>query len=315
MAGRFHKGQRLFQIEQETYEYLLRQAEATLAERQAGLLQAEEEAAVARVEYEQYVVRQPNPESVADASPLTLREPQLRAAQAALDRDTARVADARQDLSRTRVVAPFDGFVREESVEVGKYVSPGEPVAHLIATESVEVLAPLSGAEASLIPGLWALRPGDADQSVTARVIAEYGSARYAWQGYVDRAEVSLDEQSRTIDVVVRVPDPFSAGISLDPVPVDPPPLLVGTFVEIEIQGRGAGTHFRVRRAALQPGDEVWAVNDGGTLSIVPVQILHRSNDEVFVTGNLRHNQPLVISGLQYAVEGMTVRSDAAGAQ
>ena len=316
-GGHFLKGQRLFQIEQETYDYLLRQAEATLAQRQAELLQAEEEAGIARIEYEQYVTRQSNPESVADAPPLALREPQLRAAQAALDRDTARVADARQDLSRTRVVAPFDGFVREESVEVGKYVSPGEPVAHLIATESAEVIAPLSGAEAALIPGLWALRPGDADQSVMARVIAEYGSARYAWQGYVDRAEVSLDEQSRTIDVVIRVPDPFSAGVSLDPtpVPVDPPPLLFGTFVEIEIQGRAAGKHFRVRRAALQPGNEVWAVNDGGTLSIVPVRILQRSNDEVFVTGNLKHGQPLIISGIQYAVEGMTVRIDTAGAQ
>ena len=315
-GGQFAKGQPLFQIERESYEYLLRQAEATLAQRQAELLQAEEEAVVARTEYEQYTRRQSNPDAL-EASPLTLREPQLRAAQAALDRDTARVKAARQDLSRTRVVAPFDGFVREESVEVGKYVSAGQAVGRLIASESVEVIVPLSGAEAALIPDLWALRPGDGDTRVAARVTAEHGALRFAWDGYVDRAEVALDEQSRTIDVVIIVPDPLSAGVPLYSGQAEegPAPLLVGMFVQVEIEGRAAEEHFRVRRAALRPGNEVWAVGNAGTLSIVPVRVLQRSNDEVFVIGDLEDGAPLVTGGIQFAVEGMVVRTDTSEAR
>ena len=63
---------------------------------------------------------------------------------------------------------------------------------------------------------------------------ARYGGGRHAWEGYVDRGETSLDERTRTIDVIVRVPDPFSAGAGF-------PPLLVGDFVEVEIPGPGAG--------------------------------------------------------------------------
>ena len=96
----------------------------------------------------------------ADAGPLTLREPQLTAARAALEREEARVADANLALARTRVHAPFSGFVRDESVDVGQYVTPGQPLGRLFAADAVEVVVPLSDANAVLIPGLWELRAG-----------------------------------------------------------------------------------------------------------------------------------------------------------
>ena len=44
-------------------------------------------------------------------------------------------------------------------------------------------------------------------------MVAEFGETRYASAGYVGLAEVSVDKQTRTIDVSVRVPEPFSAGV------------------------------------------------------------------------------------------------------
>ena len=305
-GGRVEAGRTLFRIEEADYLSRLREAEANLAARRAALLEEEERAAIARAQYEMYSRRQGDGDSPPAAGPLALREPQLEAARAALKRDEARLADAELALSRTRVTAPFDGFVRHESVDAGQIVSPGERVGRLFAADAVEVVVPLSGAGAALIPGLWELRPGDGDRRVAARVAARYGGGRHAWEGYVDRGETSLDERTRTIDVIVRVPDPFSAGAGF-------PPLLVGDFVEVEIQGLAPDDYFTVPRAALQAGDEVWTVKDGA-VGIVPVRVLQRADDEVFVTGDLESGAAVVTGGIRFATEGLRVLTGAAPA-
>ena len=138
-------------------------------------------------------------------------------------------------------------------------------------------------------------------------MIASYGDARYAWQGYVDRAEVSVDKQTRTIDAIVRVPNPFAAGkpVAGSNSPGGPPPLLVSNFVEVEIQGIAPESYSRVPRAALRPGNEVWVVGDDRKVSIVPVRVLQRVNDEAVVVGALEDGQLVITGGVQFVTEGM----------
>ena len=102
--------------------------------------------------------------------------------------------------------------MRNESVDVGQLVTAGQPVGRLFSSAAVEVVVPLSDADAALIPRLWEPGP-DAQARVAAHVIAEYGDVGYVWQGHVDRAEPALDAETRTIDVIVRVPGPLTAGI------------------------------------------------------------------------------------------------------
>lgn len=310
-GGRVSAGQALFRIEEADYLYRVQEAEANLAARQVAFLQEQEQAEIARAQYELYAERREAGAS-SEASPLTLREPQLEAAEAALSRDEARLDDARLALSRTEVVAPFTGFVRSEAVDAGQIVSPGQPVGRLFAADAAEVVVPVSDADAALIPGLWELRAGDGDRSVSTRVLARYGEEMYAWDGYVDRGEVSVDAQTRTIDVIVRVPNPFAAGTPVDASGADvgQPPLLVGKFVEVEIAGLAPEGYVRMPRAALQTGNEVWTVSVDGVVSIVPVQVLQRANDEVFVTGALESGQAVVTGGIQFATEGMRVQTE-----
>ena len=239
-GGRVEAGQTIFRIEEEDYLHRVREVEADLEARRVALFVAQEEAAFARTEFEQYSRQQLEAgASAGEPGPLALREPQLKAAQAALNRVESQVADAKPALSRTEVRAPFDGYVRDESVDVGQFVTAGQAVGRLFAADAVEGVVPLSDANAALIPGLWDLRAGDAERRVAARVIARYGDESYVWKGYVDRAEVSIDEQTRTIDAIVRVPNPFSEGAPADGTDElgGTPPLLVGKFVEVEIQG------------------------------------------------------------------------------
>ena len=87
------------------------------------------------------------------------------------------------------------------------------------------------------------------------------------------------------------------------------PPLLVGKFVEVEIRGLTPESYFRIPRSALQPGNEVWVIRDDQRVSIIPVHVLQRGDDEIFVTGALKKGQAVVIGGIQFATEGMAVRS------
>ena len=314
-GGRVEAGQTIFRIEEEDYLYRVRESEADLEAKRVELLEAREKAEIARTEYEQFSDRRSNGKlSARQANPLTLREPQLKAAEAALDREEARVAEAKLALSRTRIQAPFDGYVRDESVDLGQFVTAGQAIGRIFATDAVEVVVPLPDTSAALIPGLWELRAGDAEQQVPAHVTARYGDDSHTWEGYVDRAEVSLDKQTRTIDVVVRVPDPFSREVSSNGVGATPP-LLVGKFVEVAIEGLVSEAYYRVPRAALQPGNEIWVVRGNNAVHIVPVRVLQRINDQAYVAGSLENGQQVVTGGIQFATEGMAVQTGTDAAQ
>lgn len=319
-GGRVRNGQVLFRIDDADYRGRVEQARASVAVQEVELLRVTEEARIARAQYERFrQLRERDEPAAAETSPLALWQPQIAAAEAVLTRDRAALAEAEAALSRTSVYAPFEGVVLDESLELSQFVVPGQSVGRLYAADAVEVVVPLSDAGAALIPSLWQLEAGNADRRVAARVIAEYGDMRYSWAGYVDRAETALDEQTRTIDVIVRVPDPFASGAPTDPdadaraAGRNTPPLLVGKFVEVEIDGLAPDQYFRVRRPALRPGNEVWVAQDGA-VHIVPVQVLQRSDDEVFLTGQLAAGQTVITGGIQVATEGMQVQTDAGGA-
>ncbi len=320
-GGRVGAGDVLFRIDDADYQNRVQQARANVAAQQVALLQAEEEVRIARAEYDGFQRRRADGTASAEASPLTLREPQLRAAQAALARDSAGLADAELALSRTEVMAPFSGIVRSESVDPGQFVGPGQSVGRLYADDAVEVVVPLPDGEAALIPGLWGLAAGDGNRRVRAAASAEYGDMVYSWTGYVDRAETALDEQTRTIDVVVRIPRPMAGGTPSgdgapaggdDPSPSrEAPPLLVGQFVEVQIDGASPESYFGIPRAALRTGNEVWALRGGNLVTIIPVRVLQRADELVYVTGALEAGQQVVVSGIQIATEGMAVRTGA----
>ena len=169
-CGRVRRGQVLFRLEEADHRYRVERAHAEVAMQELELLKVEEEARIARDQYERFR-RRPG-ESPADPGPLALWEPQLRAARAAVDRDRTALAEAELGLFRTQVRAPFAGVVRSASVEPGQLVTAGRAVGQLYAIDAAEVVVPISDADAAFIPGLWALRPGDAGRRVPARVIA-----------------------------------------------------------------------------------------------------------------------------------------------
>jgi len=302
-GGRVVAGEPLFRIEAADYENAVAAAEADVAGRRVDVLQAEEEVQIAREEYARLAAREGlDPEG---ASPLVLREPQLQAARAALGSAEARAEDARLALERTRVRAPFDGVVREESVDIGQYVGAGQSVGRMYATGSVEIVVPLSDDRAALIGGLWTARAGDAGTRIPATVRAEYGGRTFVWDAYVDRAEAALDDRTRTVNVVLGVPDPFA------PTEGSPerPPLLLGTYAIVDIEGASFDRYAVIPSDGLRDGGVVWVLASDSMLVMTPVRLIQEVEDEAFVLGDLAEGTPVIVSGLPFVTDGMTVRA------
>jgi len=111
------------------------------------------------------------------------------------------------------------------------------------------------------------------------------------------------------VDVVVRVQEPFEDDGS------GRPPLLLGTYATIEIQGREVEQFTVLPRSALQDGDRVYVVEQDTILSIRPVRLLQEIQGEVFVSGEMRPGEPVVVSPMAIVTDGMTVRRAEGGTE
>lgn len=344
------RGEVLFRIDPTDFRNQVATARADVAQQGVAVMEAEEEAELARREYDRFREREarraanpfagvdaddfaaqfvPPSQLRADNAPaatapdaddepasLTLRLPQLQAAQAALQRARAQLGDAQLALGRTVVRAPFSGLVRSENAAQGSYVSPGQALAEIVASGTFDVVVPLTQREAALIPNLW--RSGG--ERIEASVYAEYGGQRYRWQAYVDRADPVLNPETRTIDVFLRVPNPMQRGQLAVAQPdgetgvsnagaATGPPLLVGSFVQVDIDGLALSRYAAIPIAALRSGNEVWLVREG-RLRIVPVDVIQRTDTQVFVRAEPLGSDPQVIVGdIGVATDGMSVRT------
>jgi RND family efflux transporter MFP subunit len=301
-GGFIQQGATLISIDPSDYENAVAVARAEVTQRRYELLLAREEVSIAREEWGRLQRRREESEDPAESElgSLVLKEPQLKLAESLLESAEARLADAQTRLQRTNINAPFNGRVRSKQVDIGQYVSPGQAVATVYNTDEVEIAVPMQSAEASLIGGLWE-RDMNRRIDIPVRVFSAFGKVTHEWKGYVDRTEGTLDAATRTVNVVVRVPAPYEEG------PASLPPLLVGMFTTVEIEGQEMETYFIVPRPALKENETVW-VYANGRLEIRPVEIIQEQEGRVYIADGLAPGDRLITSNLEVFTDGMEVR-------
>ena len=293
-GGAFKKGETLLRIEPEDYRLAVTLAEAKVKSAQSLLRLAEEEAAAAKEEWYQLYLDDKNRGE--KPPPLVLKEPQLAAAKAKLAADKADLRNAALDLERTELNAPFSGRVEAESVDLGQYVRPGEKLASLFSTDAAEVVVPLEN-ESLLwfhVPGFTPGTGPGADVKIMARIAGR----DCVWAGRVVRSEGKIDQRTRMIRVVVRVDKPYEKK----------PPLAIGLFVRVEIQGRTLPDLAEIPRSALRQGDLVWVVTKDGRLRFRKVEVARIARETVQIQGGLKDGERVVVSSLKAVTDGMLVR-------
>lgn len=93
-----------------------------------------------------------------------------------------------------------------------------------------------------------------------------------------------------------------------DPAAEAHPPLIIGEYVRVAIQGRALDNVYRIPRTALRDNARIWIARDDETLQIREVAPLWRDADYVLLQEGLAPGERLIISDLTAAVDGMAVR-------
>jgi hypothetical protein len=144
------------------------------------------------------------------------------------------------------------------------------------------------------VPGF---TPGDGRGS-SATIRARIAGRDQTWSGIVVRAEGKLDERTRMINVVVRVEKPYAKK----------PPLAVGLFVTVDIQGLTLPNSTIIPRSALHENNTVWVVDEDGRLYFREVDVARVQGDEALIQAVLEDGERLVITPLKAVTDGMAVR-------
>ena len=206
---------------------------------------------------------------------------------------------ANRDLSRTRIVAPFDGVVRNETVDIGQFVQRGDVIAKIYATDYVEVRLPIADRQLAYLALPFSLRRGLLPQEIRPRVTlsADYAGDTYTWEGEIVRTEAEIDKKSRMVHVIARIKNE-----------ADATPLQVGLYVEATIEGVEAEDVIVLPRNALRNGNQVLVVDEDDRLRFRDVEPLRLYRDQVLIKSGLESGERVCISVVQTAFDGMPVQ-------
>ena len=322
-GGRFEAGEVLARIDPSDYRNAVQQAEAQVTQARVQLLQTREQAGAARRDYERVRERTgplPTPDST-ELGRLVFNEPQVAQAEATLESARAALDNARTRLERTTLEVPFNGMVLTKQADLGAYLAPGTPVATVYGTDVVEVVVSLPSRQAALIQNLWSAAAQREALDLPATVSHTYGGETFSWDGYVHRVEGAISEQTRTVDVVVRVDDPYrlDGGMTVEsrlpeqPARPERPPLAVGTYTTVDIQGRRGGTYHVVPRRAVhtrEPGrpPTVWTAEGDSLLVEREVEPIQTVEEETYLAPTLAPDAQVITTDLRVHSDSMKIR-------
>ncbi len=294
IGGHLKKGEDILQIDPQDYKLALTLAKARVKDAESKLKILKAEAEAAKEEWQ--VINRNRAGKNNNPSPLLIKKPQLTAAQAMLVAEQADVKKAQLDLARTKISAPFNAMVRAKHVDIGSQVSSQEQLAELVGTDEYWIQASLPVNRLS-----WIMIPRNSGESgAKVQIFYRNGIER---TGTVIKLLGDLEAEGRMARVLVEVKDPLGLTVAEK----KHPPLLIGEYVRMEIEGRQLKNVYRIPRTALRDNTRIWLSNDG-KLEIRTVETLWRDAQTVLLTDGLQPGEKLIVSELSKPVDGMPLQ-------
>lgn len=291
-GGFFKKGDVLLEIDGLDYEEGLEQARAGVARARSELTNAQKN----DVRQKDLMRRGAVSDAAVDNS-----INQVRVAQAVVREANARLSRSQRDLERTKIMAPYDGRVRSERVDVGQFVRRGDNIGTIYAVDFAEVRLPIPNADLAYLD----LPLGNGEPEVSSPPLvtlrADFAGTAQQWQGQVVRTEGELDPTTRMIHVVARIAEPYSRDGGRSP-------LAVGMFVDAEIHGQTLDGVSVLPRSALRGPNRVMVVDANDQLRFREVEVLRLADEKVYIGKGLKQGERVCISPLQSTADGMQVR-------
>lgn len=289
-GGYFEQDEVLLRLDDSDHRSTVERSEAALSR-----ARAEEELARFELQRMKELVKK----KLTSQSSLEAALRNYRIAAATLKDTKLSLEQAQRDLKRTEIRAPYAGLVRTERVDLGQYLSRGQSIAAIYASNSAEIRLPVADSQLAYLDLPLGHR-GELAPELAPDVLlyTNYGGKHYEWNGRLVRTEAEIDAKSRMVTAVVRVENADNP---------DQPDLPIGLFVNAEIKGRWVDNIVTLPRAALRNQNQVLIVDENNRIQFRPVSILRFENDDVLVSSGLQSGDIVNISPLQTVIEGMRV--------
>ena len=228
---------------------------------------------------------------------MALTDPQKEQLIAA--RDMARVMhqEAKLDLERSSIVAPFEGWVLEKAIEVGQYVNIGQQLGKIYSAGQLDIEVRIPTKDLKWFP-----EDMGQETPLLADVVFKNAGNEHIWRGRVARIKAMMDERTRTLPMVIEIDETPATERPQNPFGLRP-----GMFVTIRIKGKKIQNVFVLPRYLVYPGDVIYTVKDD-TLKSNMVKILRGYKDTVIIGDGLSEGALIVKSPLSSPMDGMRVR-------
>ena len=233
---------------------------------------------------------------------LALVDPQKEQLIAARDMARVMYQEARLDLERSSIVAPFEGWVLEKAIEVGQHVSPGQQLGKIYSAGQLDIEVRIPSKDLK-----WFLDDMGIETPILADVVFKHGGSEKIWSGRIARIKAMMDQRTRTLPMVIEVDETGITAQQKNSLRLRP-----GMFVTVRIKGKQIQNVIVLPRHLIYPGDLVYTVKDD-TLKSNPVKILRGYKDSVIIGEGLSEGELIVTSPLSSPAEGMRVRLEPDG--
>lgn len=254
------------------------------------------------------------------ANTLELFPAQRASAEATLAVRKAEAMEAQRNLANTTVVAPFRGRVASEAVETGQFIRTGTDLLTLDAIDEAEVegaIQPRAFSNlmlAAVGPRVADLTQVDAtkvidymvESGVEAHVVLNFSERSARYPAELTRFRGTVDSETGTLGVVVRIDDPLLA------TPGErAPPLAFGSFVSVVLEATPTAAMITVPRDILRKDDTgqafVYTVSPQETLAITTVTPGPVVEENVLIQKGLSDGDRVLISTPRPSVPGISL--------
>lgn len=292
-GGFARKGGTLLTLDKADYEHTLLQQESALkqAESEWELELGRQDVAERDYEVLGKEFKDQNPS-------LALRKPQLESARAALMSARAARDQAKLDLDRTVIKAPFNAQILSRSANVGSEVNPGASVARLVGVDEYHVIVtvPLSKLKYIALPDKGTSAP---QAEIRSRTVWPDGVSRH---GAVRSVIGSIDQETRLARILVSVDDPLAINVA-----AGKPALIIGSIVQAHLQGHTFENVIRLDRAHLHRGNTVRVMKDD-VLDVRNVTVVYSDTEHAYISDGLETGDLVITSTITNTRNGTPLR-------
>jgi len=284
-GGFVAKHQLLARIDPNDYQAALIEAEATMASARAALEKERAQGQVAEREWKR----------ITDTSPteLSLRKPQLAQEIARVKSAQASVLRAKRNLERTEIRAPYDAMIDSRTIGLGSFVGTGSRIGKLLGTDVAEVRLPVADNQLQFL--------ADEGKNSQVNLIGTYAGKGVIWQANIARSEGVIDNKSRMSYLVAEIKDPYGLNRESS---AELSPIRFGSYVTADIIGVNLAQATLIPRYLVN-NSRVAILDTDSKLNFTEVSITRQEGSNVIVTNGLHEGDQLIISALDYPVDGM----------